>query len=77
MKTQIIIHQDIVDRLIMKYVEDECHGAFEVPYNNRKGAFECENPYDLIFPTDGLVFSLKKVETESEQPPKDLSALKE
>lgn len=62
MKTQIIIHQDIIERLIMEYVETQCHDAFEVSYNNRKGAFECKNPYAITFPFDGLVFSLKNVE---------------
>jgi hypothetical protein len=62
MKTQIIIHQDVVDRLIMEYVENKCHEAFEVGYGDRKGAFACENPHAMIFPSDGLVFSVKEID---------------
>lgn len=46
----------------MEYVENKCYEAFEVKYSERVGAFQCENPYAMSFPSDGLVFSLKKIE---------------
>ena len=70
MKTQVIIHKDVVDRLIMEYVENKCYEAFEVKYNDRQGAFQCENPDAVTFPSDGLVFSLKKIEVDTTPPTK-------
>lgn len=66
MKTQIIIHKDVVDRLLMEYVENKCYEAFEISYGERKGSFQCENEYALTFPSEGLVFSLKPSEVISE-----------
>ena len=69
MKTQIIIHNDIVKRLIKEYVEDKCHEALEVKYNDRKDAFVCENEPSLIVPTGGLIFSVKEITVDSQDIP--------
>lgn len=62
MKTQIIIHDDIVKRLVKEYVENKCYEAFELNYKNKNDAFVCENEAELIVPSGGLIFSLKPKE---------------
>lgn len=59
MKTQVIIHQEKIKELIQEYVENQCHGAFEIGYSDRKDKIECYNWHNLMVLEEGLIFSLK------------------